>query len=152
VGGTFRYVSGGSLGLLELLEEHGEAIEADLQRFYGLPLAGCLHDWRRLGVLVRQLPPEAALYRSMFGEKALWGSQEHLLALIADILNAANWQRGGDKNAKRPKPLPRPGDLPDRDLFRPKGRSIAEMDEKLKRWNRGDFERTHKPRGERRVM
>lgn len=31
-----------------------------------------------------------------------------LLALIADLLAGANWQRGGGKG-QRPKPIPRPG-------------------------------------------
>jgi hypothetical protein len=33
-----------------------------------------------------------------------------MLANVVDLLNAANWQRGGDKRARRPKPMPRPGD------------------------------------------
>lgn len=39
-----------------------------------------------------------------------WGPAEYLLALIADELAIANWQRQGKKGAPRPKPLPRPGD------------------------------------------
>ena len=32
-----------------------------------------------------------------------------LLATVIDTLQTANWQRGGDANAARPKPFPRPG-------------------------------------------
>jgi hypothetical protein len=42
-------------------------------------------------------------------EAAEWGPVEHLLAGIFDLLQAGNWQRGGDPRAPRPKPLPRPG-------------------------------------------
>lgn len=37
-----------------------------------------------------------------------WGITEHLLAASVDVLQGANWQRGGGKGTK-PKPLPRPG-------------------------------------------
>lgn len=32
-----------------------------------------------------------------------------LLALVGDLLAVANWQRQGKKNARRPKPIQRPG-------------------------------------------
>lgn len=46
--------------------------------------------------------------RELRGEAADWSLNTFLLALVADALHAANWQRGGKKNAPRPKPLPRP--------------------------------------------
>jgi hypothetical protein len=67
-------------------------------------------SWRRLGVLVRHLPPGCAVDRAQHGEAAEWGHAEHLLADLRELLRAANWQRGGDKKVARPKPLPRPGD------------------------------------------
>lgn len=91
-------------------------MEADLQRFYGLPLAGLTTGeltWRRLGVLVRHLPREAASVRAQHGEQTWWGDSEYLLAVIADLLAGANWQRAnaGLKHPKpKPKPLPRPGE------------------------------------------
>lgn len=39
----------------------------------------------------------------------MWGLPEQLLAAVLDALNVANWQRQGDKRAKRPKPIRRPG-------------------------------------------
>lgn len=49
--------------------------------------------------------------RSVHGPVADWNASDHLLAVVADLLAAANWQRGGDKKKPRPKPLPRPGDV-----------------------------------------
>lgn len=99
------------------LGEHGEAVEADLLRFYRLDLAevGTVRlSWRRLGVLIRQLPREAATVQAVAGADARWGDVEHLLAGIFDVLNVHNWQYAAahapkGKKPKRPKPLPRPG-------------------------------------------
>lgn len=41
---------------------------------------------------------------------APWDASSYMLANVVDLLNAGNWQRGGDKNRPRPKPMPRPGD------------------------------------------
>ena len=48
------------------------------------------------------------MYLETAGEDAAWSLDAQLLALIADILQAANYQRGGGKG-KRPTPIPRPG-------------------------------------------
>jgi hypothetical protein len=45
----------------------------------------------------------------MAGPDYVWGLQEHLLAGMFDVLAVANWQRGGDENAKKPERLDRPG-------------------------------------------
>jgi hypothetical protein len=66
-------------------------------------------SWRRLCVLVDELPRDSATARSMFGEAAEWGHAEHLLAAAVDVLQQANWQRAGNRSAPRPKPLRRPG-------------------------------------------
>jgi len=66
-------------------------------------------SWRRLGVLVRQLPPTSRLAREQHGDAVRWGDTEHLLAGIFDLLAGANWQRGGGKG-QRPKPVKRPTD------------------------------------------
>lgn len=69
-------------------------------------------DWRRLFVLLSQLPRESRLMRALAGDDIEWGITEQLLAATVDALNAANWQRGGGKGP-RPKPIPRPGNKPD---------------------------------------
>lgn len=64
--------------------------------------------YRRLGVLLSHSKPGSAFLRSLGGEAAEWTLTDHLLAVTIDVLNAANWQRGGGKG-KRPRPIPRPG-------------------------------------------
>jgi hypothetical protein len=58
--------------------------------------------------LTKHLPADSATAEAIHG--AGWSTTEHLLALIADQLAAANWQRAGDKTKPRPQPLPRPGE------------------------------------------
>lgn len=92
------------------MRTHAGPVEADLQRYYGLRLADLCAGrltWRRLGVLVRQLPLESATVRSVRGAEP-WGATEHLLATVAETLAWANWQRGGGKGP-RPKHIRRPG-------------------------------------------
>lgn len=38
-----------------------------------------------------------------------WSREMHLLAALIDETRQAGWQRGGDPNAPRPDPFPRPG-------------------------------------------
>lgn len=68
--------------------------------------------WRRLGVLLRQLPIEARTVRITVGDQALWSQETYMLANVVDLLSGANWQRGGGKGRK-PKPMQRPGQKPD---------------------------------------
>jgi hypothetical protein len=86
-------------------------------------------SWRRLGVLIRQLPETARTVALLHGET--WTRTEHLLAAAVDVLNAANWQRGGGKGP-RPKPLPRPG-VEDREVrrFGTPVRTIDELNRRL---------------------
>lgn len=65
--------------------------------------------WGDLLAIVRQSPHGSALHRAIHGEDSRWDLQSHLLAVVADLLAAANWQRGGDAQAKKPTPIPRPG-------------------------------------------
>lgn len=100
---------GGILGLCDLIESHGEAIEYDLITL-GLRLdqLGDGLSWRDLWVIVRQSPVDSAFARSSAGESVAWGLSEHLLAAVVNALNTANWQRGGGKGS-RPKPIKPPG-------------------------------------------
>ena len=93
------------------LREHGRAIDADLARYYGLGLYALgtrRLTWGRLLSLLRFWPPESALARQLHGEAAEWGSTEHLLAAVVDLLAEANWQRAGNKKVAPPKPIERP--------------------------------------------
>lgn len=107
---------GGIAGLSALLSEHGEAVEADLLR-QGIRLSDIATrsgvKWRRLRVLVTNLPPGSATWRAM-NLSAAWTDEAHLMATAVDVLAAANWQRSkdGQKGTNRPKPLQRPGSAP----------------------------------------
>ena len=111
--GARRGEPGGRASLHELLNEHGEAIEADLQRTYGVDLRDVGTPdltWRRLRVLIQHLPADSALSRSVHGDAVEWGASEHLLANIFDAISALVWQGGNPKKNPKPKPIPRPGD------------------------------------------
>lgn len=102
-----------------MIEEHREAIEYDLLR-HGLRLRDLPSDrltWRDLKIILNQQPiGESAYVRETQPDAHLWsGLVPNLLALLIDQTAAANWQRGGNKHAPRPKPLPRPG-LPNRSI------------------------------------
>ncbi len=63
--------------------------------------------WRELRVYIRGLPPTSRLRAALAGHPA-WSQAEYLLADIFDALASANWQRAGDRTAKRPRRYPRP--------------------------------------------
>jgi hypothetical protein len=93
------------------LRNHGEPIEADFARYYGLAVSDVFAgrmSWRRLKVLLRQLPPESATARATLGAAMEWTATEYLLASIVDAERAAMWQRSGGRG-RRPAPIERPG-------------------------------------------
>jgi len=82
-------------------------------------------------VIVRQSPQDSAIHRATAGPDHIWDLHGHLLAVIADVLLVANWQRGGDENAKKPEQIPRPGVTKKLDgqlLAQGKPMSIKDMD------------------------
>ncbi|MFK4070335.1 hypothetical protein [Streptomyces sp. NPDC029674] len=104
------------------MEEHAEALEADLLRHYGVDLLGWYRgelSSRRLAVLVRHLPGDSAFRLAHEGEVAQWSLTDHLLAAVVDHLAIANWMfasvnRDEDEPApEAPQPVPRPGAQPD---------------------------------------
>lgn len=108
---------GGILGLDQLLDEHGEAVEYDLIAL-GLRLDDLGSErltWRDLWVIVQHAPRESALARAVGGDDVVWGLTDHLLATTIDVLNIANWQREnqgrkkGQTPTRKPKRMPRPG-------------------------------------------
>lgn len=64
-------------------------------------------SWVDLRAIIRHSGSDTAYGRSAAGTAAGWGIGEYLLAIVADRLAGANWQRGGGKGS-RPRPLPRP--------------------------------------------
>lgn len=88
---------------------HRMAVEGELIR-RGLRLRDVGSDcctWSDLRAVIYTADPGSHL-AAVLGVP--WAATEYLLANVVDLLNAGNWQRGGDKNARRPKPMPRPGD------------------------------------------
>jgi hypothetical protein len=111
---ALRRQRGGIAGLLRLVAEHGEAIEADLPAHYpGVRLKHLFTGeltWRELGVFLRGLPPASRLRTALNGGQPAWTGEQYILADIFDALAQANWQRGGDAKKRLPKSYPRPGD------------------------------------------
>lgn len=98
------------IGLLDALEDHGDSIEADFQRYYRIYLGDLFTGkltWRRFKVLYSRLPQNSQTSIAINGRAALWTDVEELLASICEVLAWANWQRGGGKGAK-PKSIDRP--------------------------------------------
>ncbi|MEU9603013.1 hypothetical protein [Streptomyces sp. NPDC048057] len=66
-------------------------------------------------MLLKHLPAESAVSRSVHGEAADWSVSDHLLAAVVDHLAVSNWMfasansEEGDQQDP-PKPVPRPGD------------------------------------------
>lgn len=88
-------------------------MEADLLRYYGVDLLDLYRgvlSVRRLGVLVRGLPPQSATVQAAEPDTR-WSLTDHLLAAVVDELRLGNWlqSKDGHANRNRPQPIPRPG-------------------------------------------
>lgn len=79
-------------------------------------------------MLIRYLPRDSAYVRAVSPEWADWGRTNYQLAEITDVLNSANWQRGGDEKAPRPAPSWRPELVP---VLRAKQERKQSMGERL---------------------
>lgn len=93
--GSLRDRAGGILGLCRLLDEHGEALEFDIPRFWPGRRLDDLDTgdmtWCELRTFVRRVPHDSAYGREVLGvEKATFDQQAGLLMQIANILIAAN--------------------------------------------------------------
>jgi hypothetical protein len=132
VAGVARRGGPGILSLAGLLRQHGEAVEADLA-WRGVDLRdlwrpGGRLTWRRLGVLVRHLPPESATLTALrvatpadvLAEQARdadpargqWSQDQMLAAAQLDVLRLilhVQLVANGAKTGKPPTPTPRPG-------------------------------------------
>jgi hypothetical protein len=118
---------GGILGLLRLLDAHGEAIRSDLFRAGRSldDLGSPGFSWLDLRAFLTWSPASSAFIRSFHGDDvAAWADPAvPLLAAVVDLLAAANWQRGNGRGSK-PKPIKRPGTAQ-----RVGGRTVMELDE-----------------------
>lgn len=84
---------------------------------------------RKTAALAFNLPPGAATWLAL-GVDAAWTTEAHQLATLSDILNAANWQRGGCQGS-RPKPLPRPREI--REASEREARVVAKAEDFIRR-------------------
>lgn len=115
----FRDGVGGIFGLYEFVTKHGEAVEYDcLVNGYRLEEVGVSFSWRHLARLVTRWGGLAgtATFRSVQGYEG-WSAEAQLLAVVADVLNVSDYHRvkiGGAKSVRRPQPLERPWDRPER--------------------------------------
>lgn len=112
MGGALRDFHGGIVGLLSIVMAHHMAVEGELIR-RGLRLRDVGSDrctWSDLKAVIYTAEPGSYL-AAVLGVP--WAATEYMLANVVDLLSAGNWQRGGDKSARRPKPMPRPGERGD---------------------------------------
>lgn len=96
-------------------------------------------SWRRLKILIEGLPRESRLVRSI-DPSSVWGPEAHLLASAVDLLQGANWQRGGGKGS-RPRPVKRPG-RDDGSKQLGKARPLSEVSDLFERWRNGQVNAT----------
>lgn len=66
-------------------------------------------SWRRLGVLIRHLPRDSATRNETIGEFQDWSRADHLTASVIDALLLLSWVTAGNKKARKPDPVMRPG-------------------------------------------
>lgn len=104
---------GGILSLDALIEEHSEAIEYDLIT-HGLRLRQLGEQslsWVDLKAIVKFLPPESALMRTLQPDAHKWQLDQFLLAEMTDCLRWLVWSKTDDaKNGRnRPEQITRPG-------------------------------------------
>jgi hypothetical protein len=133
---ALRHHAPGIASLRALLAGHAEAVEGDFAYHYnGLdyrdvfrPGGGASRlTWRRLGVLIRRLPPESATMTALRvahpdsvtedgpdPAEGQWSQTEMLLAALVDSVRILQWTYVSahvDKGQRpeRPQPIPRPG-------------------------------------------
>jgi len=89
---------------------YADSFAADMQHWYHatpavLKAAGV--SCRYLAAMAANLPPDGATAARLSGGNHQWDQQTHMLAYIADLLAAGNWQRSGGQGPTPP-PTPRP--------------------------------------------
>lgn len=114
--GRQRRDHGGILGLQQQLVKPDvrAALQYDLlTRGLTLDLLGSeAFSWYDLAVVFKHLQndPSTALSTELHGVR--WSIDAQLMAVVADHLAFANWQRAGRRSAQKPKRIPRPWEKP----------------------------------------
>jgi hypothetical protein len=113
---------GGSGGLAGLIDEHGEAIYADLIQYYGINLVDALRDGsgyspRQILVLIRQLPSESRLSAAFQGGNQFlgWGVDRYMQANLIDAVRELTFAFISANSKKKPKP-PKPAYRPAKEM------------------------------------
>lgn len=122
VAGRRRGNTGGILGLVELIEQHGPALEYDLltMTHYTLRDVGGALPWGALRNFVTHLPRTSALSRELvpLTEHEHWVNGDYNASILADIFDvtaqgiATLIAKGSGKSPKRVIAYPRPGKKP----------------------------------------
>lgn len=110
-----------------MVSGYADQVEADLQRYYHLDLRDLWRGGltlRRIGALIRQLPPDSATISALAAEVVdiadvpdgaaprLWSVDQQLLASVVDSLAIVQWtvaQTNSKERLPPPTMLARPG-------------------------------------------
>lgn len=66
-------------------------------------------SWRRLAVLIEQLPRGSQTRNAVLGEDQDWSMGDHLVANVIDAVFMLAWVTAGNKKNPKPDPIARPG-------------------------------------------
>lgn len=127
------------IGLLRLLRDHADAVEADLGRFYGLDLLDLWRRPRRLTyrqvlVRVRHLPAESAVAGILRDGKPAWRLEHELADAIRQRIDA---HRGVKVEDIKPHPLS-PAHEAATTLTREMEAHLADVADRASKQNGGD--------------
>jgi hypothetical protein len=108
--------AGGSITLTRILDNHGEAVLADLQAYYGINLVremGGGMSPTQIIVLIRQLPLESRTIASFRGGEEFigWGVDRYMMAQLMDSIQNTTYAvvaANSKRKPKAPKPVYRP--------------------------------------------
>lgn len=116
--------------LARALEEHGGAVRADFQQYYGLNIdeMGEAYSTLHAAELLVELPGESRVKR-IYSDDGPWTFDRTLMALAVNALNVLVWQRtkDGSKGRNRPEPIG-PFARPRRRALEGEAMTIEELD------------------------
>ena len=119
-----RNASGGSRGLAQLVDDHGEQLAADLLEFYDVDLRDVLRPEARLTplyllVLIRGLPDDSRFNAERRGGRQFrgWDESRYATVAIVNAVRALQWTYVASHSKNRP-PAPEPFPIPDQSIRR----------------------------------